>query len=217
MCVISFCAFLSLTACATQFAAVNPTVPSLNKNQRIAVSNINNTQVVNSPAAYGQAYPIGPGDILQVLIYAGGEKQEDFTVVISSRGIMVSPLIGEVEVGKLTAFELAERMTQTLARDFFVNPQVLVSVKEYGRKIYVLGEVKKPGAYSYREGLTALNACVLAGGFTEYALPGRVKVTRLVNDKPKVFTVNLMKVQSGKEEDILLEAGDRIAVPERRF
>jgi polysaccharide export outer membrane protein len=163
------------------------------------------------------SYPIGPGDILQVSIYAGGEKQEDFTAEVSLAGAMSSPLIGTVEVGGLTAFEVGAKLTDRLAQDFFVNPQVLVSVKEYGRKIYVMGEVKKPGAFSIQEGLSTLNACVLAGGFTEYAWLSRVKVTRMENGKQKLIEIDLLKVQEGKAEDLILQAGDRIYVPQRWF
>ena len=163
------------------------------------------------------SYPIGPGDILQVSTYAGGEKQEDFTAEVSHAGTMPSPLIGTIEVGGLTPFEVAAKMTERLARDFFVNPQVLVSVKEYGRKIYVLGEVKKPGAFSIQEGLTTLNACILAGGFTEYARLSRVKVTRMENGKQKLIEIDLFKVQEGKQEDLILQAGDRIYVPQQWF
>ncbi|MBI3607797.1 MAG: polysaccharide export protein [Nitrospirae bacterium] len=163
------------------------------------------------------SYPVGPGDILQVSVYAGGEKQEDFTAGISSSGTMTSPLVGELEVGGLTAFAIAEKLRTILAQDFFVDPQVLVSVKEYGKKVYVVGEVKHPGAYGIQEGLTALNACILAGGFTDYASPARTTVTRLENGTPKTFEINLLKVQEGKDQDVVLQTGDRISVPQRLF
>lgn len=163
------------------------------------------------------SYPIGPGDVLQVAIYAGGEKQEDFTADVSPAGTMASPLIGTVEVRGLTSSEVAGKMTHILARDFFVNPQVLVSVKDYGRKIYVMGEVKKPGAYAIQEGLTVLNACILAGGFTEFASPRRVKVTRIENGNQKIIEVNLIKVQEGREADLVLQTGDRVDVPQGWF
>lgn len=163
------------------------------------------------------SYPIGPGDILQISIHAGGEKQEDFTAGVSPAGTMTSPLIGAVEVAGLTPFEVAGKMTEMLTRDFFVSPQVLVSVKEYGRKIYVIGEIKTPGAYAIQEGLTALNACILAGGFTQFAAPNRAKVTRIENGIQKIITINLLKVQEGKENDLVLQTGDRIDVPQRWF
>ncbi len=167
------------------------------------------------PPPSSPTYPIGPGDILQVSIYAGGEKQEDFTAEISPQGMMTSPLLGELTIGGLTAFEITQKMTKILERDFFVKPQVLVIVKESGRKIYVMGEIKKPGAYSVQNGLTALNACILAGGFTDFASPGRAKVTRLENGTTRTIEINLGKVQEGKMEDLVLQAGDRIDVPQR--
>ena len=115
------------------------------------------------------------------------------------------------------AFAIAEKLRTILAKDFFVDPQVLVSVKEYGKKVYVVGEVKHPGAYGIQEGLTALNACILAGGFTDYASPARTTVTRLENGIPKTFEINLIKVQEGKDQDLVLQTGDRISVPQRLF
>ena len=169
-----------------------------------------------APAA-PQVYPIGPGDVLEVSIHAGGVKQEEFTAEVSPKGALVSPLIGEVQVGGLTAHEAAGRLTALLGRDFFVNPQVLVAIKESARKVYVIGEVKKPGVYPIQEGLTALNACILAGGFSDYAAPNRARITRLSDDRPRVIELDLTRVQEGKADDVILAAGDRIDIPQRRF
>jgi polysaccharide export outer membrane protein len=170
-----------------------------------------------APAQSSQPHPVGPGDIIQVYIYAGGEKQEDFIAEISPQGTMNSPLIGELAVGGLTTFEVTSKMRDVLKQAFFVNPQVLINVKEYGKKVYVLGEVKQPGAYSIQEGLTTLNACILAGGFTDYAALGRARVTRQENGKALVININLAKVQEGRADDLVLQGGDRIEVPPRRF
>lgn len=175
------------------------------------------TPVPAAPAKSSQPHPVGPGDIIQVYIYAGGEKQEDFIAEISPQGTMNSPLIGELAVGGLTTFEVTSKMRDVLRQTFFVNPQVLINVKEYGKKVYVLGEVKQPGAYSIQEGLTTLNACILAGGFTDYAALGRARVTRQENGKAMVIPINLARVQEGRADDLVLQGGDRIEIPPRRF
>lgn len=162
-------------------------------------------------------YQVGPGDVLLIAIYAGGDKQEEFAGTISSVGTITSPLLGEVKVGGLTTYEVAKNMTAMLAKDFFVNPQVLVSVKEYGGQVFVMGAVSKPGAYGYQEGLTALRVCLLAGGFTEYASLRRVKITRVVDGKSRTITFDLDKVSRGKTEDPALVRGDRVDVPRRGF
>lgn len=162
-------------------------------------------------------YRLGPGDLLQVTVYAGGEKQVDFTGAISSLGTITSPLLGEIKVGGLTTYEVERNLRDILARDYYVDPQVMVSVKEYGGMVFVMGAVKKPGAYGLQERMTVLGACLLAEGFTDFAAPRRVKVTRVVNGQQKTFQIDLVKVREGKKDDLPLMRGDRIDVPRRRF
>lgn len=168
-------------------------------------------------ARASEPYVLGPGDLLSVTVYAGGEKQVDFTGYISALGTITSPLLGEVKVAGMTTYELERAMRDTLAKDFYVDPQVMVSVKEYGGQVFVMGAVRKPGAYGLQERMTVLSACLLAEGFTDFAAPGRTKVTRMVNGQQKTFKIDLIKVREGKKEDMPLQRGDRIEVPRRRF
>jgi polysaccharide export outer membrane protein len=164
-------------------------------------------------AATDTSYPIGAGDVLQVTIYAGGEEQESFSSVVSATGKISTPLLGEISIDGLLPSGVSQLLERRLAAGFYVNPQVIVSVKEYAGKVYVLGEVQRPGAYNVRDGLTALNACILAGGFSDYAALNRVRVIRQNN----VYKMNLGKVRQGKNPDMVLRPGDRIEIPHRRF
>jgi len=168
-------------------------------------------------ARAAEPYNLGPGDLVQITVYAGGEKQVDFTGAVSALGTITSPLIGEFKVAGLTTYEVERTMRDVLARDYYVDPQVLVSVKEYGGQIFVMGAVKKPGAYGLQERMTVLGACLLAEGFTDFASPRRVKVTRIENGKQRTIKIDLIKVREGKKEDLPLQRGDRIEVPRRRF
>ena len=163
------------------------------------------------------SYQLGPGDMVNVAIYAGGEKQEDFTAEVSPAGTLTSPLIGQIAVAGTTAFQLSGKMREILAREFFVDPQVLVTVRNQARKVFVSGEVRNPGAYNAQEGLTVLSACTLAGGFTNYAALNRVKVLRNENGKTRTIEVDLSKVRRGKMPDLAVAAGDRVDVPHRRY
>jgi len=158
-----------------------------------------------------------PGDVLQITVYAGGEKQDDFTATVSPERTITCPLIGVWRLVDTGTTEIAARLGAALAQGYYLDPQVLVSVKEHGAKIFVLGEVKSPGVFALRDGPTALSACVLAGGFTDFASPRRVKITRLVDGKPKLIQVDLIRVQQGKAHDLPLRDGDRIEVPQRWF
>lgn len=170
-----------------------------------------------APVRAADPYSLGPGDLIQITVYAGGEKQVDFTGYVSALGTITSPLIGEFKVSGLTTYEVERTMREVLARDYYVDPQVLVSVKEYGGQIFVMGAVKKPGAYGLQERMTVLSACLLAEGFTDFASLRRVKVTRMENGKQKTLKIDLIKVREGKKEDLPLQRGDRIEVPRRRF
>lgn len=172
-----------------------------------------------APGARAEASPylIGPGDVLQIAFYAGGEKEEDFTARVSPSGTITSLLIGEFSVQGLSTEEVARRLRELLARDFLVNPQVLVSVKEYRGEVIVLGEVAHPGTYPMNEALTILRACLLAGGFTSFAAPQRAELTRTVQGQPRVTVVDLVRVRQGKKDDLPLQRGDRIQIPHRRF
>lgn len=81
-------------------------------------------------------------------------------------------------------------------------------------KIYVEGEVKRPGIYDHQPGITAMNACIMAGGFDEFAAPNRARIIRQDGDQVKIIKINLNHVKDGKIPDMELKSGDRIHVPE---
>jgi polysaccharide export outer membrane protein len=81
-------------------------------------------------------------------------------------------------------------------------------------KIYVEGEVKSPNMYDYQPGITALNACIMAGGFNQFAAPNRTRIIRRTPEEIITIRINLEKVKDGKIPDIELQPGDRIHVPE---
>jgi polysaccharide export outer membrane protein len=173
--------------------------------------------LLRQASAEAPASPVVVGDILQVTIFAGGEKQEDFTATVVASGTITCPLLGETKVAGLTTDEIAKQLRAMLARDFFVDPQVLISVKQYGGQVYVTGEVKQPGAYGVRDGLTVLHACLLAGGFSDFASLRQVKLTRVVDGQSRTAVIDVVKVRQGKQPDPLMASGDRLEVPRRRF
>ena len=79
------------------------------------------------------------------------------------------------------------------------------------------GEVRQPGAYGVRDGLTVLHACLQAGGFTDFAALHSVRLTRVVDGQSRTAMIDLLKVRQGKEPDPLLASGDRLEIPRRRF
>lgn len=167
-----------------------------------------------------EGYRLSSDDIIKLSIFAGGKTQTEVELTISSNGFITCPFLGDIKAERLTIHQLAENIREPLAKDFFVEPQVFISLKESKSpewSIYVMGKVQKPGAYEFKEGLTALDACILAGGFEKFAAPNRATITRRENGENKVIKINLNDVKDGKEKDILLRPGDRINIPESRL
>lgn len=167
-------------------------------------------------------YALGPEDILDIKVYARDVRAMDVSVRISSRGMITLPLLGEVKAGGLTLKELENEITQSLNRDYFVNPQVLLDVKQFRpRKIFVLGQINNPGEYDITgpKTVTMVQAISLAGGLTKGAAANSARITRIENDLEKVIEVKLEDIieDGKKKQDVILRDGDIIFVPRRFF
>ncbi len=277
--------------------------------------------------AKGSVYRLGPEDVVKISILAGGEEQVEKEMVVGENGNVNVPFIGKIKAVGLTMEELEKSIIKPLARDFFVDPQIHLQIKEYNSlqffisgavknpgmfkleytptimdlianaggvlpergnlayilrggsgdlidkknlddetfkksiankepikvdllklldegnmsenimlqsgdtiyiplgtklnqtttKIYVQGEIKKPGAFDFQPGLTALSACIIAGGFAKFAAPNRAKIIRLTENGQETIDINLEDVISGDLLDFPLKPGDRIYIPESWF
>lgn len=122
-------------------------------------------------------YRVGPGDILEVVVFGNDDLSRAPTVQTS--GTIALPLLGEVVVDGLTVAEVKTKLTSLLARDYLVNPQVDVRVKDYQSQfVTVLGEVNSPGRKPLRGRTRLIDILVDAGGFTPRA-SGEIVITRL--------------------------------------
>jgi protein involved in polysaccharide export with SLBB domain len=162
-------------------------------------------------------YVIEPDDILQVTIFASGEAQKELELLVDANGYVTFPFIGNLKAGGMTLNQLSKYVTKKLKGDYFIDPQVLIKFKAIS-KVFVLGYVVKPGAFEYNEGMTALEACTLAGGFAKYAAPNRTIISRHLPDgKTEKFEINLEAVREGDAQDVPVRPGDRIFVPRSWF
>ncbi len=118
------------------------------------------TQAQNAPA---NAYTLGVGDRVHITVFNEPDLSGDFD--INDQGFASLPLIGPVHVVGLTPAQAQETITQKYGANYLVNPRVNVDVLNY-RPFFILGEVNRPGSYPYMNGMTVLNAVVLAGGYT---------------------------------------------------
>jgi polysaccharide export outer membrane protein len=116
----------------------------------------------------GQEYTIGPQDVLGITVWGQTDLSRDYGV--DPDGFIPFPLIGRVKAAGSTPKELAAQLTELLGKDYLVNPQVIVAVKEYlSQKVQVLGAAEKPGVYYLTGPTTLLEILSRAGGFASTA------------------------------------------------
>jgi polysaccharide export outer membrane protein len=162
------------------------------------------------------ATALGPGDVFEVRVFQEPELSGIFQV--GPQGDIIFPLCKRVVVAGLTANGAAEKLRACLSDGFMRDPQVSVLVKEYNsKKVFVFGEVQKPGTFAYEDGMSIVQALTLAGGFTRTAAQNSTSVTRLVNGQEVKMKVNVQDIALGKAPNVTLEPGDIVYVPESMF
>jgi polysaccharide biosynthesis/export protein len=158
-------------------------------------------------------YKIGAQDVLDVNVW----KEPDISRVVPVRpdGKISLPLLNDVQAAGLTPAQLAASVTEDLKK-YVTNPQVTVIVTAINsQRVYILGEVTRPGAFPLLPGMSVLQALSSAGGFTQFAKVKSIFVRRLENGKEVKYPFNYKDVINGKnpQQDIPLKAGDTIVVP----
>ena len=125
--------------------------------------------------ATDDSYQLGTGDKIRVIVFGeddlGGEFQVD------GNGRVSLPLIGELQATGETAAGMEQAIQAKLSDGYLQDPKVSVEITTY-RPFYVIGEVNKPGEYPYVNGMSALNAVALAGGYTTRANEGTIYIRR---------------------------------------
>jgi polysaccharide biosynthesis/export protein VpsN len=165
--------------------------------------------------AFAQArsdYKIAPHDIIVIDVF--GEKDLSREFRVSATGTINYYFLGEVTVAGKTTSEVREALTAELNRDYLVEPQVAVDVKEYRlREVFVNGQVNKPGAISLtgEQELNILGALSRAGGFTPRASENKIKFTR-PGERERTFTFDQLK---DPRNNIILLPGDIIEVGDK--
>ncbi len=155
-------------------------------------------------------YLIGPLDVLYVRVW--NQPNLSGILDVGPDGTVSMPLIGEIKADGLTAVQLKTAITARL-NDFLNNPEVSVSVTKINSKsVLLIGGVAHPGKFPLNEKTTVLDALAGSGGFRDFANQKKIYILR----GTKKIMFNYKEVIQGKhpEQNIELENGDRIVVPE---
>lgn len=163
-------------------------------------------------------YRLNPGDVLEISYRYTPEFNQ--TVSVHPDGFIVLPIVGDVKVADLTLAETKKLIIEKAAKRL-KDPEINIFLKEFQTPYYVVaGEIATPGRFEMNEEITALQAVMLAGGFKDSAKTSRVFVFRQINKQvAEVKTLDLknIKTTSDLENDLNLESGDIVWVPQNRF
>ena len=155
---------------------------------------------------------IGPADVFQVRVHGQDELSGDFRV--DGDGTITYPLLGTMQVTGLSSSGIASVIRDGLSDGYILEPQVSVLLKEQNsRKVSMLGEVTRPGRYTYRDGMTLVEAIAEAGGTTESAVLAVVRLTRVVEGKEYSVELPYRDITEGRAPDFSLAPGDIVLVP----
>jgi polysaccharide export outer membrane protein len=172
---------------------------------------------VEAPA---QEYVIGARDVLKVTVWGQDDLSKDYPV--DPDGYVSFPLVGRVKAAELTPTAFAIELRARLEKDYLVNPQVLVSVKDYlSQKVHVSGETDKPGVYYLSGPTTVRDILSRAGGLSKSA-GSQVTLVRAEtlrgtagkSAEAGTLRLNVARVLAGDPaENVAVSDGDTLVVP----
>lgn len=162
-------------------------------------------------------YRIGYEDVLDIVVWRNTELSK--TVTVRPDGMISLPLIGDIRAAGLTPTQVRDSITGKLKE---YQQTVVISVIVQGinsYKVFILGEVIKPGVYILRTKTTLLQAIALAGGFNQFASKNKIVVVReriddsAPQEKITVSFDDIVNIDSKSDKNLLLRPGDTIFVP----
>ena len=171
------------------------------------------TAAVVPAASLPSDYVIGAEDVLGVLFWREQEMSGDVTV--RPDGMITLPLIGDVRAAGYRPDELKAILQKATAK-YLTEPNVTVVVRTINsRKVFITGEVAKPGAYVLTSPHNVMQLIALAGGLTEYADANAITVMRMEGGRQRSYPFRYRDVARGKAlaQNILLQPGDTVVVP----
>jgi polysaccharide biosynthesis/export protein len=154
-------------------------------------------------------YVIGPGDEVRILLW--GRVNAQHNLIVDRNGNITIPQIGPVPVAGMTFENMSKQLIKQSEQIVGANIDITMGALKT-IPIFVLGDVKRPGAYTIGSFSTMTDALLIAGGPTDIGSMRNVQLRR----KEKTFTtfdLYDLFLKGDKSKDIILQAGDVVFVP----
>lgn len=168
---------------------------------------------VQNVYAQQAGYIVKPGDILEISVWKEPDLQRQ--VLVRPDGAFSFPLVGQVDARGKTVLELNKTVSDRLSK-YIADAVVTISVQQInGNKIYVLGQVNKPGEFIVNPSVSVMQALSMAGGMTPFAASNDIIVLRRQGGSQSAIPFRYADVVRGRnlEQNIELIAGDIVVVP----
>lgn len=172
---------------------------------------------VSFAADADQSVRLRSGDNIEIRL--GGVPFEEISQItgsytVDTSGFVNMPHIGRIKASGLTQDELQLAIEKSYRdNEIYTRPTITVSVPMQSRFVNVGGEVRMPQRVSYTTDLTVLSAISAAGGFTEFASQGKVRLLR----GNTVTVIDIRRVRKDPSQDVRLQPGDSIEVVRSLF
>jgi len=168
---------------------------------------------VRAALAQDTEYTVKPGDLLSIAVWKEPDLQGP--VLVRPDGAFSFPLAGQVDARGKTVMQLQQTVTERLKK-FISDPVVTISVQEVrGNKVYVIGQVNKPGEFVVNPRVDVMQALSMAGGTTPFAALGEITILRREGGVQRSLPFRYNDVVRGRnlDQNITLQAGDVVVVP----
>ncbi|MBN2325910.1 MAG: SLBB domain-containing protein [Candidatus Omnitrophica bacterium] len=181
------------------------------------INNSTDTLTMNQNKPVQADYVLGPGDVF--LIKIRGVINEEHRVEVNNRGVLSFAKIPTIYVAGLTLSQARDEIAE-YALEAYKNVDVEVELIDLKNiDVIATGNVNRPGAYTVRSNYTALDLLYICGGPTEKGSFRSIELTRnkVNSDGSKIIETTVIDLYNvfllGRHDSILLEAGDRLYVP----
>ncbi|MEO8682071.1 MAG: polysaccharide biosynthesis/export family protein [Vicinamibacterales bacterium] len=158
-------------------------------------------------------YVIGADDVLSIVFWK--DKEMSAEVTVRPDGKVALPLLNDLQAAGLTPDGLRDRVIAA-ARKYVEDPNPTVIVKTINsRKVFITGQVEKPGTYALNNPVTVLQLIAMAGGLRDFAKGKNISVLRTEDGRQVFYGFNYQEVVGRKnlDQNIDLRPGDTVVVP----
>ena len=170
-------------------------------------------QVSETDEIDARMYRVQPGDLLEISVWR--EDYLEREVSVQPDGMISFPLAGVVDASGKNIRQIQDAVAERLSQ-YIPDPVVTVAIKEIrGNRIYVIGQVQRPGQFLMNPTVDVVQALALAGGTTPFAELNDIRILRRNGDQLVSIDFRYGDVEKGRnlQQNIILQSGDVVIVP----